>query len=104
MRQVWFTAVSMTVLASSAVAQPAAAPTGNLEKLSSFQSTGTVEPKLIPQEGRRADAIRRNLQKVKLPPGFKIDLYAIVPMRAILPSARMRVSFSSARARAMSMP
>jgi glucose/arabinose dehydrogenase len=69
----------MTVLASSAVAQPAAAPTGNLEKLSSFQSTGTVEPKLIPQEGRRADAIRRNLQKVKLPPGFKIDLYAIVP-------------------------
>jgi glucose/arabinose dehydrogenase len=79
MRQVWFTAVSMTVLASSAVAQPAAAPTGNLEKLSSFQSTGTVEPKLIPQEGRRADAIRRNLQKVKLPPGFKIDLYAIVP-------------------------
>jgi glucose/arabinose dehydrogenase len=79
MRQVWFTAGSMTVLASSAVAQPAAAPTGNLEKLSSFQSTGTVEPKLIPQEGRRADAIRRNLQKVKLPPGFKIDLYAIVP-------------------------
>jgi glucose/arabinose dehydrogenase len=33
----------------------------------------------IPQTGPRADQIRRNLQKIHLPPGFKIDLYAIVP-------------------------
>ena len=35
--------------------------------------------KSVPQTGRRADAIRENLTRVKLPPGFKIELYAIVP-------------------------
>jgi glucose/arabinose dehydrogenase len=80
MKAVWLAAVSTVALASSAFAQPAAQPpTSNLEKLSSFQGTGTVEPKPIPQEGRRADSIRRNLEKIKLPKGFKIDLYAIVP-------------------------
>jgi glucose/arabinose dehydrogenase len=80
MKFIWLAAASTFVLASSSFAQPAAQPpTSNLEKLSSFQSTGTVEPKPIPQEGRRADAIRRNLEKVKLPAGFKIELYAIVP-------------------------
>jgi glucose/arabinose dehydrogenase len=79
MKTFWLAAVSAVVLSSPVIAQPAVQPTGNLERLSSFQSTGTVEPKPIPQEGRRADAIRRNLQKVKLPNGFKIDLYAIVP-------------------------
>ena len=80
MRQLlWLTAASAVVLASPVFAQPAQTPTGNLEKLSSFQSTGTEEPKPIAQEGRRADAIRRNLQKIELPSGFKIDLYAIVP-------------------------
>jgi glucose/arabinose dehydrogenase len=79
MRTIWLAAVSTVALASSALAQPAAQPTSNLEKLSSFQSTGTTEPRPIAQEGRRADAIRRNLEKIKLPQGFKIDLYAIVP-------------------------
>ncbi len=79
MKAVWLTAVSTVALVSSALAQPATQPTSNLEKLSSFQSTGTAEPRPIPQEGRRADAIRRNLEKIKLPQGFKIDLYAIVP-------------------------
>jgi glucose/arabinose dehydrogenase len=80
MKSAWLGAVSLVVFACPALAQPAPqAPTGNLERLGAFQSTGTVEPKPIPQEGRKADAIRRNLQKVKLPPGFKIDLYAIVP-------------------------
>ncbi|MFC4172196.1 PQQ-dependent sugar dehydrogenase [Microvirga sp. GCM10011540] len=80
MKAIWLAAVSTVALASQVLAQPAAqSPTSNLEKLSSFQSTGTVEPKPIPQEGRRADAIRRNLEKIKLPEGFKIDLYALVP-------------------------
>jgi glucose/arabinose dehydrogenase len=79
MKTIWLAAVSTVALASSALAQPAAQPTSNLEKLSSFQSTGTTEPRPIAQEGRRADAIRRNLEKIKLPQGFKIDLYAIVP-------------------------
>ncbi len=52
----------------------------NIEKLKSFQTTGTnLDIPTIPQSGAKADAIRRNLEKVKLPPGFRIDLYAVVP-------------------------
>ncbi|ANY79869.1 sorbosone dehydrogenase [Microvirga ossetica] len=80
MKTVLLAAVSVVALASSSFAQPATqSPTGNLEKLSSFQSTGTAEPRPVAQEGRRADAIRKNLEKIKLPAGFKVDLYAIVP-------------------------
>ena len=80
MKHVICAAVSALVLASPVLGQPATqSPTGNLERLLAFQATGTEEPKPIPQEGRKADALRRNLQKVKLPPGFKIELYALVP-------------------------
>lgn len=51
----------------------------SLEKLTGMQSTGTAEAPEIPQTGRRADAIGRTLAKIKLPEGFRIDLYAIVP-------------------------
>jgi hypothetical protein len=33
----------------------------------------------VPQEGRRADALRRNLERVRLPEGFRIELYAVIP-------------------------
>jgi len=80
MKSIWLAAVSIVAFTSSSFAQPATQPpASNLEKLQTFQSTGTVEPRPIPQEGRRADAIRRNLEKIKLPAGFKIDLYAVVP-------------------------
>lgn len=51
-----------------------------MQKLEAFRSTGgpmTLET--VPQSGPRADAIRRNLQQIKLPPGFRIDLYALTP-------------------------
>jgi len=35
--------------------------------------------KSVPQTGRKADAIRKDLARVKLPRGFKIELYAMVP-------------------------
>jgi glucose/arabinose dehydrogenase len=80
MKAVLLAAFSSAVLASPVFAQPAVqSPTGNLERLGAFQSTGTEEPRPIPQEGRRADAIKRNLQRIKLPAGFKIELYALVP-------------------------
>lgn len=91
MKSVLLAAVSIVALASSSFAQPAAqapagnapsatqSPTGNLERLSGFRHTDTPPAKPIPQEGRRADALRRNLEKVKLPTGFKIELYAVVP-------------------------
>ncbi len=61
--------------ATSAFAQS----TDNLEKLSGFKTTGTPMMTRIEQTGANADAIRANLAKIKLPAGFKIDLYAIVP-------------------------
>ena len=86
MRTALLAAVSAAAVALSvpaALAQPAgpadSSKTQNLGKLSSFQQTGTVEPAAVNQTGRRADALRRNLERIKLPDGFRIDLYAIVP-------------------------
>lgn len=52
----------------------------NLEKLQKFQTTGTpIDIPTVAQGGTKAENIKKSLQKVKLPSGFKIDLYAIVP-------------------------
>jgi glucose/arabinose dehydrogenase len=51
----------------------------NLEKLSQFKTTGTKDFTFIEQGGDRAEAIRNIVERIKLPDGFKIDLYAIVP-------------------------
>jgi glucose/arabinose dehydrogenase len=65
----------------------------NLEKLKQFKVSGT-DPNIptVPQTGANADAIRANLQRIKLPPGFRIDLFAVVPdarHMAIAPSTNM---------------
>ncbi len=66
--------------ASLASAQPAQQPPGNLEKLSEFRSTGTpLELPQVPQGGAKAAALAKNLARIKLPRGFHIGLYAIVP-------------------------
>ncbi|TCD12324.1 PQQ-dependent sugar dehydrogenase [Oricola cellulosilytica] len=64
------------ILACTGVAAHAQA---DLERLSQFKSTGTTEFKVIEQDGSKADAIRKTLERITLPQGFKIDLYAIVP-------------------------
>jgi len=51
----------------------------NLEKLSNFQSTGTTEFTRIEQTGDYADGIKKTLERITLPAGFKIALYAVVP-------------------------
>ncbi|MCJ2083301.1 PQQ-dependent sugar dehydrogenase [Methylobacterium sp. J-090] len=66
-------------LAQGAAPAETKAKADALEKLQGMQSTGTAEAPEIPQTGRRADALRRTLAKIKLPEGFKIDLYAVVP-------------------------
>lgn len=46
----------------------------------------------VPQGGKNADAIRANLKNVKLPQGFKIELFAVVPdarHMAVAPSTNM---------------
>ena len=65
----------------------------NLEKLKQFRvATTDLNIPVVPQTGRNADAIRANLKNIKLPPGFKIDLFAVVPdarHMAVAPSANM---------------
>lgn len=65
----------------------------NIEKLKQMKvATTDLNIPVVPQTGRNADAIRANLKRVKLPPGFSIDLFAIVPdarHMAIAPSTNM---------------
>jgi glucose/arabinose dehydrogenase len=71
------TSSMIVFIGNSAVAQNAA---GNLERLGQFKTTGaSPEIPTIPQTGPKADAIKKNLQKIKLPAGFQISLYALVP-------------------------
>lgn len=75
--------LASTMLAGAMmIAAPAQAQqsTDNLEKLSNFQSTGaSMEMETVPQTGPRVDAFNKTLSGIKLPDGFKISLYAIVP-------------------------
>jgi len=87
-------AAAALVLAGLAQAQaPAPQMPANIDKLKQFKVSGTdlnIPP--VPQEGRKADAIRKNLEKVKLPAGFRIELYAVVPdarHMAVAPSTNM---------------
>ena len=76
MRKILATAAAFALIAGGAAfAQNA----GNLQKLGAFQSTGTPMMEPIPQGGKRAESIRKVLERVTLPEGFSIDLYAIVP-------------------------
>src|SRR5690554_5673812 len=79
MKTLW--SASMLV-AAMACTQPAVAASDaeNLEKLRSFATTGTaLELKTVPQDTPQAEAIRKTLQGIKLPSGFRIELYALVP-------------------------
>jgi len=65
----------------------------NLEKLKQFKvATTDLNIPTVPQTGKNADAIRANLKNIKMPPGFKIDLFAVVPdarHMAVAPSTNM---------------
>jgi glucose/arabinose dehydrogenase len=71
------------ILASSIISGGALAQSGqvpdNLEKLSSFKTTGVTEFTFIEQGGDYAAGIKKTLERIKLPDGFKIELYAVVP-------------------------
>ena len=78
MRKLMLGVAAAALMVGAAMAQNTDVP-DNLEKLSNFQSTGTTEFTFIEQTGDYADGIKRNLEKVTLPEGFKIELYAVVP-------------------------
>ena len=67
------------VLLSLALA-PVVAQAAELETLGAMHQTNiAVDWQPVPQTGAKADQVKQNLAKVKLPPGFHISLYALVP-------------------------
>jgi glucose/arabinose dehydrogenase len=57
-----------------------AAAQSNLERMMNVQTTGTsFAGQFIDQTGPKAEQIKKHLQRIKMPAGFKIGLYAIVP-------------------------
>ena len=72
-RTLFASASVMALAATTAYAQ------SDLEKLSAFQSTGAADFTYVEQGGSKAEAIKRTLERIELPDGFSIDLYAIVP-------------------------
>jgi len=89
----------MAIVAAVSLACAAALPAfaqssaSNIDKLKQMKVSGT-DPNIpmVPQTGKNADQLRENLKLIKLPPGFKISLYAVVPdarSMAIAPSTNM---------------
>lgn len=72
------TVAGIALSAGAAGAQGADVP-DNLERLGQFKTTGVTEFTYIEQGGDYAAAIERTLERIQLPRGFKIGLYAIVP-------------------------
>ena len=72
--------ISLAVAVALTSSVPSLAQQNNLEKLSDFRTTGaSLEIETVSQEGKRADNLRAIAEKINLPPGFKIDLFAVVP-------------------------
>ena len=87
----FLSAVAAALLVAGTAQAQAQAP--NIENLKQMKVSG-VDPNMppVPQEGKNAAQLRENLKRVKLPPGFKIDLYAVVPdarHMAVAPNTNM---------------
>ena len=78
MKKALLLTATAAMICGAASAQNADVP-DNLEKLSKFQSTGVTEFQFIEQGGDYAEGIKKTLEKITLPSGFKIELYAVVP-------------------------
>lgn len=77
MRRYLANAAATTLLAGPAAAQGELPD--NLAKLEAFRTTGVTEFTVVEQGGSYAEGIRKTLDRIELPEGFRIELYAIVP-------------------------
>jgi glucose/arabinose dehydrogenase len=72
--------LSLAALPAAAQQQPPSPAPSALETLGAMRPTGSsAEWPEVPQTGAKADKVKENLKKIKLPPGFHISLYALVP-------------------------
>jgi glucose/arabinose dehydrogenase len=92
MRKPMVAAVAAAFALSAGIAMAQQKP-DNLSTLKQFKvATTDLSIPTVPQTGPNANAIKENLKQIKLPPGFKIELYAIVPdarHMAVAPSTNM---------------
>src|SRR4051794_23599339 len=81
MKRLFQTTVALLSLAAwPAAAQPSPPAPNALETLGAMHQTGsTADWPEVPQTGQKADQVKQNLNKIKMPPGFHISLYALVP-------------------------
>jgi glucose/arabinose dehydrogenase len=85
--------------AKAPAAAPAASTNSNMNKLEDFKSTGAMNSiPNIPQDPQKSAEIEKTLSRIKLPPGFRITLYAQVPdARMIAVGPQGVVTFVSTR-------
>jgi glucose/arabinose dehydrogenase len=72
----------LTTCACFALGAGAAAAQGRddtLDKLMKMQKTGAADFRYVEQGGEYAEQLEKNLERITLPPGFEIALYAVVP-------------------------
>jgi glucose/arabinose dehydrogenase len=69
------TALALTTLAAC----PAIAVADALETLEGFHKTAPIDWPTVPQTGPKAEQVKQILSKIKMPAGFHIELYALVP-------------------------
>ena len=88
-----FSLCALAAAATLGLTVPTATAQQTLEKLKQMRvATADLNIPVVPQGGANAAAIRENLKRVKLPEGFKIELFAIVPdarHMAVAPSTNM---------------
>lgn len=77
-RSAIFVATSL-MMACVATTSFAAGDNANLDKLGAFKRTDAAPMKRVPQDAKYAENLKNILQQIKLPNGFKIELFAIVP-------------------------
>ena len=103
MKSLWLAATAMgCVLAATSVFAQTAAPTGansaTMNKMEDFKSTGSKAIPVVTQDPAKSADIEKTLARIKLPPGFKISLYAQVPdARMIAVGPQGVVTFVSTR-------
>ncbi|MEM6972979.1 MAG: PQQ-dependent sugar dehydrogenase [Pseudomonadota bacterium] len=71
--------LAASVAASGAALALPAIASDNMDKLGAMQATGVTEFTVVDQNSASADAIRATLAEIDMPPGFSIDLFALVP-------------------------
>jgi glucose/arabinose dehydrogenase len=71
--------IAAALALTTALCAPAVVSADALSTLEGFHQTAPIDWPTIPQTGPKADKVKEILKKIKLPDGFHIGLYALVP-------------------------